>query len=83
MSSIERVLYPGGHRDSPWIRRVSVPRVFGSALGFSGRLLRHQRFSFPYLATRKERKGKEREEREFLFLFLFIFIFILVNIDLI
>lgn len=45
----ERLLRPVGHLNRLGIRRVSVPRVFVSAFGVSGRLFHSQRLSFSHL----------------------------------
>jgi hypothetical protein len=42
----EGLLHPVGHLDCVGIRRVSVPRVFVSAFGVSGRQFHNQRLTF-------------------------------------
>ena len=49
------ILRPIRHFDRIGIRGVSVPRVFFSALGFSGRLFHNQRLSFSSLNQESER----------------------------
>lgn len=53
----KRLLRPVGHLNSPGIRRVSVPRVFVSAVRFSGRQFHNQRLSFSSV------NGRERYDR--------------------
>lgn len=48
------ILRPIRHFDRIGIRGVSVPRVFFSALGFSGRLFHNQRLSFSSLNRESE-----------------------------